>query len=67
MTDYFLGIDLGGTNVKMGIFDDRGQVIVLQSIPCQVELGPDSLVGRISATASTVVEPCAPPAYPTKN
>src|SRR6185437_4804360 len=36
---YYLGIDLGGTNIKSGVVDDDGRVLSSISIPTEAELG----------------------------
>ncbi len=51
----FAGIDLGGTNIKVGIFDGqlglRGKV----SISTQVELGAESIVERMGTAVEDVL------------
>lgn len=42
----FLGIDVGGTNIKLGLVDDRGQAIAKSSVPTQEEQGPREAVRR---------------------
>jgi len=37
----FLGIDLGGTNVKAGVVDDSGTVLASGSVPTEASQGPD--------------------------
>ncbi|MFO0956497.1 MAG: ROK family protein [Isosphaeraceae bacterium] len=39
---FYLGIDLGGTNVKSGVVDDAGQPLSSCSRPTSAELGPDA-------------------------
>ncbi len=46
MSQYYVGIDLGGTNIKIGLLDERGQIIAQDDEPTHVELGPDSVVER---------------------
>jgi glucokinase len=41
---YYIGLDLGGTNVKAGIVDDHGQPIARLSVPTQGERGPDVVI-----------------------
>ena len=36
---FYLGIDLGGTNIKSGVVDDDGRVLSSVSIPTEAELG----------------------------
>lgn len=50
MTNHFWGIDVGGTNVKLGLLDDEGRIIVQDSVPTESAQGPDSLVERIGTT-----------------
>ncbi len=45
----FIGIDVGGTNVKFGIVDDKGGIQAYGSIPTESHLGPDDAVQRLSA------------------
>ena len=44
---YFAGIDIGGTNIKLGLVDDRGRTIDKSSISTQTSLGPESACIRI--------------------
>ncbi|MBN1766388.1 MAG: ROK family protein [Sedimentisphaerales bacterium] len=46
MTDYFLGVDLGGTNVAIGLLDVDGTILAQNSIPTRVADGPESFVKR---------------------
>jgi glucokinase len=45
---YFLGVDLGGTNVKIGVLDDMGRTIAFTSIPTLEENGPQQAVDRMA-------------------
>ena len=36
----FAGVDVGGTNVKVGLVDDAGQIVASTKFPTQQELGP---------------------------
>jgi glucokinase len=38
---YFVGIDLGGTTVKLGVVDDQGRPLCRHSLPTRVERGPE--------------------------
>lgn len=55
---YFLGIDLGGTNIKSGVVDDSGRAISSVSVQTNAERGPvvglNSLAeaGRLAVEAS---------------
>lgn len=43
---YFVGIDVGGTNTKIGIVDNKGQTLTYVSIPTIEEEGPGGLIAR---------------------
>jgi glucokinase len=43
----FVGIDVGGTNIKLGLVDNRGQTLAYHSIPTQVERGVDDAIVRM--------------------
>lgn len=47
MADYYVGIDIGGTNVKVGVFDDEMNMVSKTSVPTDSHMGADDLVGRI--------------------
>lgn len=55
MTEVFVGIDLGGTNIKLGCFTQDLTLIAKTSIPTQLELGLDSILDRISQTTETLL------------
>ena len=55
MSDFFLGIDLGGTNVVMGLVAETGEVVVRRSQPTLVKEGPRSLVRRIGACGQELI------------
>ncbi len=38
---FFVGIDLGGTNIKLGVVDDLGRPLSWLSIPTEVERGAE--------------------------
>lgn len=48
---YFLGVDVGGTNIKIGLVDDLGSTLAFRSIATNVAAGPDDACQRIAATA----------------
>lgn len=43
----FVGVDVGGTNLKFGIVDNEGRTIGRSSIPTNVHEGPDAALQRI--------------------
>lgn len=43
---FFVGVDVGGTNVKIGIVDDRGRTVAFHSIPTLEDRGCEDALGR---------------------
>ncbi|HZE98180.1 MAG TPA: ROK family protein [Planctomycetota bacterium] len=54
MADLYLGIDLGGTFVKLGVCDARGEVAATLSIPTRPDRGAEDTVQRIGEAADTL-------------
>lgn len=53
----FVGCDLGGTNIKAGLVDlDTGKVLVSDSTPTKSRKGPESVMKRMAALISDLVE-----------
>jgi glucokinase len=44
---FFVGIDLGGTNIKVGVVDDLGRPLSWLSIPTEVPQGPEDAARRM--------------------
>jgi glucokinase len=53
---YFIGIDVGGTNIKLGLVDDAGQTLAYQSMPTEQERGPEDACGRMAKVVVQLVE-----------
>jgi glucokinase len=47
MADIYVGIDLGGTNVKVGCFDGKLNVLNKASVPTECDMGPDFVIDKI--------------------
>ncbi len=45
---FFVGVDLGGTNVKVGVVDDRGRRVSYLSIPTEADKGPEDATRRMA-------------------
>jgi glucokinase len=53
----YIGLDLGGTNIKAGATDGEGNVLARASIPTEVERGPDDVIERmVSMTRGVMAE-----------
>lgn len=44
---FFVGVDLGGTNIKIGLVDDRGRSLSWLTMPTATELGPEDGARRM--------------------
>lgn len=56
MAKYILGIDLGGTNIKMGCFDTNLKLISKISVPTGVEMGPEAIVEKFYSTSKELLK-----------
>lgn len=52
---FFIGIDVGGTNTKIGIVDDAGQVLGCDLIETREELGPADLFARSAVAIDRLI------------
>ncbi len=52
---YYLGIDLGGTNTKIGVVDENGKTLVKGSVPTHIEQGPEAACKRIAGGVEKVL------------
>lgn len=53
---YFLGIDVGGTSIKIGLLDDAGRTLAFAEIDTQESLGPKHAMRRVSQTAREMTQ-----------
>jgi glucokinase len=44
---FFVGVDLGGTTVKLGVVDDLGRLLCWHSIATEVQRGPEDAAARM--------------------
>ncbi|UJF33064.1 ROK family glucokinase [Paenibacillus hexagrammi] len=52
----YIGVDLGGTNIKVGICDEQGNLLHTYEGPTGAEEGPDAVLGRIAQYVRKIVE-----------
>jgi len=45
---FFAGVDIGGTNIKVGIVDDQGRTLTQDKMATEVARGPDDACHRMS-------------------
>jgi glucokinase len=53
---YYLGIDLGGTNMKAGVVDDKGRALSFVHMETEAERGPEEGLGRLAEVGRRAVE-----------
>ena len=51
---FYAGIDVGGTNTKIGVVDDFGRTVAYQSIPTAEEDGPADLIRRVGEAVARI-------------
>jgi len=55
MSQRAFGIDIGGTNIKMGLVDDSGRILAQSAIPTPLDRSPEAGVAVIAQTAQTTI------------
>ena len=55
MRKIFIGIDLGGTNVKIGCFDSQLELICKTAATTEADMGPEAVVDRIGDAAEKLL------------
>ena len=55
MSEIFVGIDLGGTNIKIGCFDSDIKLVSKTSTPTNADMGPKAVVDKIARTIQKLV------------
>ncbi|MBI3839184.1 MAG: ROK family protein [Planctomycetia bacterium] len=52
---FFVGVDVGGTNIKIGVVDDLGRPLSWTSIHTEVEKGPGAGIARMQQAIQQVI------------
>lgn len=52
---YYIGVDLGGTNIRAGMVTEKAKVIVKTSVATEAEKGPDHVLDLISCAVENVM------------
>ena len=55
MSEIFVGIDLGGTNVKIGCFDLQLKLVCKTAAATEADMGPQGVVDRIGRTTEKLL------------
>lgn len=53
---FFVGVDVGGTSVKIGLVDDLGRTLSWLAVPTEVPKGPDAAVERMSKAVHEAIQ-----------
>ena len=53
---FFVGVDLGGTNTKVGVVDDRGRPLSWLSIPTRPDDGPEEATRRMGEAVKRAIK-----------
>lgn len=52
---YFVGVDIGGTNVEMGILNELGEILIKKSIKTDSKKGAEDTFGRIWTAINSLI------------
>lgn len=52
---FFVGVDVGGTSIKIGLVDDLGRTLTYTSFPMEDEKGPQYSVDKIQQTVADLL------------
>jgi len=55
MSEMFVGIDLGGTNIKIGLFDSELKLVSKTSVATKVDMGPNVVIDKMAQTAKKLL------------
>ena len=53
---YYLGIDLGGTFIKGGIVDDKGEIVLSDKVPTESEKGAEGVAQNIARLCKMLLD-----------
>ena len=53
---FYAGVDLGGTNIKAGLVDNRGRTLAFHTEPTHASRGPEDAAARMGRAVQTLCE-----------
>jgi glucokinase len=56
MSETYVGIDVGGTNIKIGLFDSELKPICKTSITTNADMGPDIVIDNMAKTVEKLID-----------
>lgn len=58
MSETYIGVDLGGTNIKIGCFDPELKLIGKTSVATKADMGPEAVVERMGEAIEKLLSDC---------
>jgi len=55
MSEVFVGIDLGGTNIKIGLFDSQVKLISKTAVATEADMGPEVVIDKMAQTVEELL------------
>ncbi|HCO96797.1 MAG TPA: glucokinase [Phycisphaerales bacterium] len=55
MSETYVGIDVGGTNIKIGLFDSELELISKTSVTTDAEMGPEIVIKKMAQTVEELI------------
>ena len=52
----YVGVDLGGTNIAVGLVDEQGKILHKDSVPTLLERGPEPIIKDMAALSLKVIK-----------
>ena len=52
----YVGVDVGGTNIKIGLVDDDGQTLAYHTMPTEQDKGAEDACGRMARVVSQLID-----------
>ena len=56
-----IGIDIGGTNTKLLVADEKGNIVSVSRFPTDAEKGPENFIKRLAAAVAEIKNQCPEP------
>ncbi|MHC4604918.1 MAG: ROK family protein, partial [Planctomycetota bacterium] len=56
MSEIYIGIDLGGTNIKIGCFDSELNLIRKTEVATEADMGPDAVIDKMAQTVEKLLD-----------
>ena len=56
---YYLGIDLGGTNIAVGVVDENCKIVKKGSVPTKAEREADEIIADMAKLCKDLVADCS--------